>query len=225
MIELALYAIIAVFIFSRLYSSFGKISASDLFRDMRMNASDVRDDFKAEDIVDGHGLEIALADAQLISTMPAEVAEKASFVLEQAKAIDPLFSLTEFLEGAVIAFEMIVKKFQEGDVASLSLLLGSELLEKLKAEIILRNPEYSYHAEFVKINHPVITDIKIDSCIVLAEVSFSSQQINFVKDRAGNVVSGSVSKILKMNDIWSFSGDLMLHRNRWRLILTRSVNS
>ena len=54
-------------------------------------------------------------------------------------------------------------------------------------------------------------------------VRFVSEQINFIKDKADEIIEGSKSQIESVTDIWTFERDLKSTKPNWVVVGTQSV--
>ena len=55
------------------------------------------------------------------------------------------------------------------------------------------------------------------------DVRFQSEQVNVIKNRAGEVIDGDREHVDSVTDIWTFARDLASRDPNWALVATRSV--
>lgn len=63
-----------------------------------------------------------------------------------------------------------------------------------------------------------ILEIKLVKNIVFIAVCFLSEQINFVKNNEGDVISGSMSTVNKVEDVWQFKKNINSSDPTWLLV-------
>uniref|UniRef100_A0A2C9LS58 Tim44-like domain-containing protein n=1 Tax=Biomphalaria glabrata TaxID=6526 RepID=A0A2C9LS58_BIOGL len=124
--EIILYAIIAVAIFIRLHGILGRIDDSYVEDGDFNNMNDgfVKSNYSENDneLIDDNNL------LQIISAI------NKGYVLEKLKQIydiDKTFNPLNFIKSAEIAYEMIIGGFTKGDKDKLKMLVNGDLLNKL----------------------------------------------------------------------------------------------
>ncbi len=138
---------------------------------------------------------------------------------------DDNFEPKTFLEGARMAYEMIVMAFNDGNRTVLKPLLSSDVYESFEAEITNREDrEEVVDSSFVGIDKAVIIDAELRGKEALVTLKFVSKIITAVRDKAGDVVSGDPKKIIEVTDIWTFSRNTASRDPNWKLIGTESAN-
>jgi len=142
--------------------------------------------------------------------------------INQLKKIDPKFNEKQFIDGAKIAFEMIVKAFAAGDLETLKKLLNPKMFDGFK-KVVDERAERGEKAECelvgfesVEINH-----VELMGTVADISVRFASEQVNIVKDKNGKVIIGDEKFVQNINDIWTFSRDLKSPNPNWQLVSTR----
>lgn len=138
---------------------------------------------------------------------------------------DETFEPKTFLEGARMAYEMIVMAFNDGNRTVLKPLLSSEVYESFESEITNREDrEEVIDSSFVGIDKAVIIDAELRGKDALVTLKFVSKIITAVRNKAGDVVSGDPKKIIEVTDIWTFSRSTSSKDPNWKLIGTESAN-
>lgn len=135
----------------------------------------------------------------------------------------PNFNKEKFLRNAERAFEMIVSAFAKGDIATLKPLLNAELLGKFSAIIEDRKQSgITAETDFIGFDSSEITDVKISkSGIATICVRFVSEQVNLLKNAAGEVLEGDENFIQKITDVWTFERNINSTSPVWRLVSTK----
>ncbi|MBD0391143.1 Tim44 domain-containing protein [Wolbachia endosymbiont of Pentalonia nigronervosa] len=202
MVELVIYALLAAFIFSRLYSSLGKSTNLNLrtltntlnIRKMKENVLE-----NTEDFIDDNDENID--------------------VYEQILKKNKNFSISHFMKGSSIAFELIIKYFNQGNLKQLKPLVDKDLYNSF-TEKIKRREELgeSHESVIVSIISQRIVEMKLVKNMVFIAVEFLSEQINFTKDSKGDIISGNTSTINKVEDVWQFKKNTNSSDLNWLLI-------
>ncbi|QKX02340.1 Tim44/TimA family putative adaptor protein [Wolbachia endosymbiont of Dirofilaria (Dirofilaria) immitis] len=201
MVELVVYALLAAFIFSRLYNSLGKLTNPNLRK-----LTNVLDVGKSnEDITENIEDYINSNNKSLIKAAYKQILQK-----------NKDFSISYFMEGSSIAFELIIKYFNQGNLSQLKPLLDKGLYNNFAEKI--RHRQETHESIIVSIISQKILEIKLVKNVVFIAVYFLSEQINFVKDDKGNIISGSTSTINKVEDIWQFKKNINSSDPSWLLV-------
>lgn len=128
-----------------------------------------------------------------------------------------------FLNGAQSAFEMIIKAFGEGDIATLKMLLCEKIFIGFEKAINQRNIEQ----QKLTTNLVAIDKVEIISAITIENtasivVKFISKQINYISDKDQKIVEGSKDQVNEITDIWTFKKDLNIANPNWSVSATHS---
>jgi len=143
--------------------------------------------------------------------------------MTQIKIADPTFKEDEFLEGARMAFEMILDSFAEGDKKRLKSLLGSVVYDGFANEID-RRERAGERLETTLVSFVLadITNAVMTSRKARLTVKFMTEQVNVLRDSDDKVVEGDAAAVTKITDIWTFERDTRGRDPNWQLIETRS---
>jgi predicted lipid-binding transport protein (Tim44 family) len=173
--------------------------------------------------------------AQEILPPEEEVEEdEASFVVEgdskklasQLKAIkmrDPAFRVSQFLEGAKSAFEMVLEAFANDDKKTLKLLLSSEVYQDFNEALKARKQSKEREeTTLISMQSSDITEVELEGSTVRITVQFTSEQVNLVRDEQNEIVSGDPSHIEVVQDEWTFERDLRSSDPNWKLVATEA---
>lgn len=201
MIELVIYTLLAAFIFSRLYNSLGRSANLNLKK-----LTSVLDVSRSkEDVVENIEGYIDSNDENSIKVTYEQILKK-----------NKDFSISHFIEGSSIAFELIIKYFNQGNLSQLKPLLDKDLYDNF-AEKIKHRKEVR-ESIIVSIVSQKILEIKLVKNTVFIAVYFLSEQINFIKDSSENIISGSTSTINKVEDVWQFKKNVNSSDPSWLLV-------
>jgi len=138
---------------------------------------------------------------------------------------DPNFNPGEFLEGAKMAYEMVVAAFADGDEETLKSLLGPEVLQGFERAIADRE-ERGEKAEstLVGIDKADLIEAEVKNKAAYVTVKFVSELISVTRDADDEVVEGDPKKVREVTDIWTFSREFASKNLNWKLVATEAAN-
>jgi len=143
--------------------------------------------------------------------------------LRDIAAADALFKPDEFVNGAKLAYEMIVTAFADGDRKTLKNLLSREVYDGFAKAIADRESRgEQVRASFVGIDMAQINGAEIMKNEVHVTLRFVSQIVSATLDAAGKVIDGDPDKVVEVTDLWTFSRDPKSKDPNWRLVATES---
>jgi predicted lipid-binding transport protein (Tim44 family) len=135
--------------------------------------------------------------------------------LAAVKARDPGFDMTNFLNGAKQAYEMIVRAFAEGDRPTLRNLLGPKILADFEAVIDQREAEN--RSETVEFFHPPRADLEkaevSNGDLALLTVRFLAEFRSRTKGPEGEGVDDR-----RTAELWTFERRLKSRDPNWALV-------
>jgi predicted lipid-binding transport protein (Tim44 family) len=127
------------------------------------------------------------------------------------------------VNGAKMAYEMIVMAFADGDRKTLKGLLSKEVLEGFEAAIKERESRGEVvKSTFVGIDKASITQAVIKQSEAQITVRIVSQLISATFDRDGKLIDGDQENVAEVTDIWTFARDVRSRDPNWKLIATES---
>ena len=135
----------------------------------------------------------------------------------------PGFNKETFINGAKKAFEIILEAFNKGDIETLEMLVKKDILKKFQTVIEQRqNDGITAETDFIGFDKAEIINAKINKNNIAAiTVEFISQQVNMLKNAAGNVIEGDDKYIQSITDIWTFEKTLTSTNPNWILVSTK----
>ncbi len=143
--------------------------------------------------------------------------------LGKIRMSDPEFDPDGFLQGARVAFEMVVGAFAAGDAKALRPLLDDEVYGHFSRAIEERMAAgETQETELVGIKSAEIADARMEGRTALVTVKFVSEQVNATRDAEGKVVEGDPNRIAEVVDIWTFARDTSSRDPNWALAATHS---
>jgi predicted lipid-binding transport protein (Tim44 family) len=145
--------------------------------------------------------------------------------LAQIRSADPSFNPHEFVDGARIAFGMVIEAFAKGDTASLRPLLGDELYDGFSSAIRDRlASDETLETSIREMKDIDLIDAKLEGRTALVTVKFVTDQISVTRNVAGAVIDGDPDEVIEVIDIWTFARNTRLSDPNWTLIETDTPN-
>lgn len=143
--------------------------------------------------------------------------------LREVVKVDANFNPREFLDGARLAYEMIVMAFADGDRKTLKNLLSREVFEGFESAINEREARGEItKSTFVGIEKAEITQAVVKDNEEQITVRILCQLISATYDKAGTLIDGDAETVSEVNDIWTFSRDTRSRDPNWKLVATES---
>ena len=167
----------------------------------------------------GSGIELAPDRWKGLAEPGSRVAEG----LDDIAKVEPGFDARGFLEGAKMAYEMIVTAFAQGDRKTLKNLLSRDVYEGFERAIGEREKR-SEKAEttFVSIDKAEIVGIEVRNQVAHMMVRFVSQLITATRNAEGAVVDGSPEAVVEVTDVWTFARPIGSRDPNWQLVATEA---
>lgn len=143
--------------------------------------------------------------------------------IAQIKAADPSFREKEFVKGARAAFEAILEAFAKGDLGTLKTLLDKSVYENFSGAINERRKAgQELETTIVGIEQSEIVKAEVDGDIAHVTVKFTTEQVNALKDAAGQIIEGDAANVVQVTDLWTFSRNVRSSNPNWLLVATSS---
>lgn len=224
-IDIIILAMVAGFIVLRLRSVLGRRTGHEPGRDTRPEDGYARGAANTSDnVVALPGAGRRRGEGAAFDIEPAYQGTPLEAGLVQIKMADPGFSVGRFLEGAAKAFEMVVAAYARGDADTLKPLLAPDVYAQFATAIQDREERgETMETELVVLKPPKAESIQVDGTRATIDVRFQSEQVNVVKDRAGEIIDGDREHVDSVTDVWTFARDLSSRDPNWALVATRSI--
>jgi predicted lipid-binding transport protein (Tim44 family) len=143
--------------------------------------------------------------------------------LREINKADASFNPKEFVNGARMAYEMIVMAFADGDRKTLKNLLSREVYDGFDAAITERESKgEKVKSTFVGIDKAEIASTEIKGTEVQITVRIVSQLISATYDKADKLIDGDAENVAEVNDLWTFARDTRSRDPNWKLVATES---
>ena len=102
-------------------------------------------------------------------------------------------------------------------------LLSSNVFTAFSNEIKSRvKKKHSLEHTLISLKSADIEKINVKSSIADIVVKFASEQVNLLKNKKGEILSGNDEYIENHIDYWTFSKDLKSTNPNWKLVVTKS---
>ncbi len=208
-IDILIFAVIAVLLVLRLRSVLGQRTGYEQPQDNQVNES--------------------FADKGNAPIPFPKVADKSAKIsgsgLEALRRADRQFNEKEFVQGATVAFEMILTAFADGDQAQLKRLLSYDLLQSFMQTIHDRTAaKESLEITVNDIREVSILNVELVDSVASITVHFHTTQTRIARDEQGDVMEDSDTEPQEFIDIWTFERDLTLSDPNWKLAETESAD-
>ena len=138
--------------------------------------------------------------------------------LKAISAADTNFNVPHFLQGAKVAYELIVTAFAKGERDKLQLLLAAEIFANFEKEISereKRNEKVEFH--FVGITRAEITKAELKNDIAQIGVLFWAKLVQATRNAKGEVIEGDAVTINEVSDSWTFERKVSATDPNWKL--------
>lgn len=143
--------------------------------------------------------------------------------LAEMKRIEPSLSVTEFVQGARGAYEMIVMGFERGALDEIQPFLSEEVFETFVDVVAAREDQgLTIEAEFGGVRETSIHNVHFHKDTNLAEISmrFVCELTSVVRDKGGDIIEGDPDKPKKQKDTWTFARTVGADDPNWLLVAT-----
>lgn len=211
-IQLLVLAGIAIFLILRLKSVLG---TRDGFEKPTLP--------KKQEKADRQGFEVIEGGPDRDITDHVEENSSQAQDLAAMKRVEPGFSVTQFVQGARGAYEMIVMGFERGNLDEIQPLLAEDVFETFVDVVAAREDQgLTIEAEFVGVRETVLQDVRFDKDSNKAEITmrFVGELTSVVRDKDGEIVEGSPSQVKRQKDTWTFARTMGADDPNWLLVAT-----
>lgn len=212
LIQLLVLAGIAVFLILRLKSVLGTREGFEKPKAPAPTAPSNRPEFE---VIEGG------PDRDITDHVPEE--SQMAQDLAAMKRVEPDFSVTEFVQGARAAYEMIIMGFEKGDLNEIQPFLAEEVYEAFVDGVAAREDQgLIIEAEFIGVRETAVQAVMFDKDSNLAEISmrFVGELTSVVRDKAGDVIEGSPTEVKRQKDTWTFARTMGADDPNWLLVAT-----
>jgi predicted lipid-binding transport protein (Tim44 family) len=170
-----------------------------------------------------HDFEVIEGGPDRDVTDHVEEGSREADALYAMKAVEPSFSVSEFVGGARTAYEMIVMGFERGDLDAIKPFLAEDIFDTFVDVVAAREDEgLTIEAEFVGVREVKIVDATFDEDTQEAEITlrFLGELTSAVRNAEGEIIEGSVTEIKRQKDTWAFARKMGTDDPNWLLVST-----
>ena len=143
--------------------------------------------------------------------------------LAAMKRVEPEFSVTDFIQGARSAYEMILMGFEHGKLDEIKPFLSEDVFQAFVDGVAAREDQgLTVEAEFIGVRETRIQDVTFDKDTNQAEVTmrFIAEMTWVVRDKGGDIIEGSPTSIKRQKDNWTFARVMGSKDPNWLLVAT-----
>ncbi|MGF7008155.1 Tim44/TimA family putative adaptor protein [Aminobacter sp. BE322] len=141
--------------------------------------------------------------------------------LRAIKDADASFEPKGFVDGAKMAYEMIVMAYADGDRKTLKNLLSREVFDGFVAAISDREGRSEkIQSSFVGIDKADIVSAEMKGSEAHVTLRIVSELISATRDKAGTVIDGDPETVAEVKDVWTFARDTRSRDPNWKLVAT-----
>ena len=212
MIQLLVLAGIAVFLILRLKSVLGTREGFEKPPVQQQPDTATRRDFEVIEGGPDHD----------ITDHVAEDSDQAQ-ALAAMKRIEPGFSVSEFVQGARGAYELIVMGFEKGNLDEIQPFLSEEVFDTFVSVVSAREDQgLTIEAEFIGVRETSVADVRFDKDTNQAEITmkFVGELTSVVRDRSGEIIEGNPNTVKRQKDSWTFARVMGADDPNWLLVAT-----
>lgn len=143
--------------------------------------------------------------------------------LRAIKDADPSFDPVGFVDGAKLAYEMIVIAYADGDRRTLKNLLSKEVYDGFVAAIDEREKRSEkIESSFVGIDAISIVGAEMKKSEAHLTLRIISQMISATRNSAGEIIDGDPETVVEVIDLWTFARDTKARDPNWKLVATEA---
>jgi len=136
---------------------------------------------------------------------------------------DQTFDPKTFVDGAKMAYEMIVMAYADGDRKTLKNLLSREVYDGFTQAITEREQKNEkIQSSFVGIDKADIVGAEMKGSEAHVTLRIVSELISATRDNAGTVIDGDPETVAEVKDVWTFARDTKSRDPNWKLVATEA---
>lgn len=141
--------------------------------------------------------------------------------LRAIKDADQSFEPKTFVDGAKMAYEMIVMAYADGDRKTLKNLLSKDVFDGFVAAIADRESRSEkVESSFVGIDKINIVAAEMKGSEAHVTLRIVSELISATRNKAGEVIDGDPETVAEVKDVWTFARDTRSKDPNWKLVAT-----
>lgn len=143
--------------------------------------------------------------------------------LRAIRDADASFDPKIFVDGARMAYEMIVMAYADGDRRTLKNLLSREVYDGFVAAIADRESRSEkIQSSFVGIDKADIVNAEMKGSEAHVTMRIVSELISATRNSGGEVIDGDPETVAEVKDVWTFARDTRSRDPNWKLVATEA---
>lgn len=143
--------------------------------------------------------------------------------LRAIRDVDPSFEPKGFINGAKMAYEMIVTAYADGDRKTLKNLLSKEVNDGFVAALDERQKRgETVQSNFVGIDKAEISSADVKGTEAHVTLRISCDLISATRSSDGSVIDGDPETVTAVRDVWTFARDTRSKDPNWKLSATEA---
>jgi len=147
----------------------------------------------------------------------------AAQALAAMKRVEADFNVSEFVQGARGAYEMILMGFENGDLNALQPFLAEDVYDSFVEAVAQREDQgLTIEAEFIGVRETTIANASFDESKKLAEITmrFVGEMTSVVRNSDGEIIEGDAKTVKRQKDTWVFARTMGSNDPNWQLVAT-----
>ncbi len=218
--DIILFAMIAGFLVLRLRSVLGRRTGNERRRDLfAQRPAPVSDKLAADKVATPDSADNVLP----LAPASVQTADTVAEGINRIRRADPGFDPSQFLDGARIAFEMIVTGFAKADKGALRPLLSDEVYRPFAQTIDERvTAKETVETGDLKLDDAEIVEADLAGRTARVTVKLISHQVTVTRAMDGSIVDGDPDHPVEKTDYWTFARDTRSADPNWLLVATSS---
>jgi predicted lipid-binding transport protein (Tim44 family) len=133
----------------------------------------------------------------------------------------PGFTAKTFVEGAKMAYEMVLNAFAKGDKAALKPLLSRDVYDGFAAAIDARvRAGQTRKMEFVGVKHVEVVAARLDGNRAEVTLRMIGEMVAATIDKQGETIEGNQNALREVHDTWTFERDVTSKNPNWLVVDT-----
>jgi len=145
--------------------------------------------------------------------------------LETIAAADPAFDPARLLEGAKVAYSMILDAFWKGDISSVEPYVSDEVGDQFRRAIAARDSDgHQVEYSVLSVDSARIVGAHVDGNMAEATIHVDAAIAGVTRDRDGRVIAGAESEVTHARDEWTFRRHLGTRDPNWLLVATETAD-
>jgi predicted lipid-binding transport protein (Tim44 family) len=133
----------------------------------------------------------------------------------------PGFTAKTFVEGAKMAYEMVLNAFAKGDKAALKPLLSREVYDGFAGAIDARaKAGHTRKMEFVGVKNVEVVAARLDGNRAEVTLRLIGEMVAATIDKQGETIEGNQNALREVHDTWTFERDVTSKNPNWFVVDT-----